>query len=202
MEKLSMTITQLSEVAGCSRDTVKRLVKMMFPELKAKRRGIALELNQDQCKSVMDRLPKKNYVGEPSVNAPSNIGQMHHVDYEVIGKMIAVAVGSALQPLVNEIKEIRQEKQSLQLEYVPELPTRKIFIKNIDKLVKKSNSDHSSVYNRVYSEIGYVYGVKVKARAKNRGVRPIDVLESDDLMGKAVAICRQMLEQCDKPFPV
>ncbi len=32
-------------------------------------------------------------------------------------------------------------------------------------------------------------------RAKKRNVRPIDVLESDNFMGKAVAVSRQMIEQ-------
>ncbi len=190
----SMTITQISDVAGCSRDTVKRLVKTMFPELKSKRRGLALELNEYQCKSIMDKLPKKNYVGEPSANAPTDLVQMPHVDYEVIGKMIAMAVSSAMQPLVDELKQTRQNAP-LQLEHVPEIAPRKLFIKNVDQLVKLSKTDHSTVYNRVYSEMGYLYGVKVKARAKKRDVRPIEVLETDNLMSKAVAVSRKMIEQ-------
>ena len=188
-----MTITQIAETAGCSRDTVKRLVKIMFPNLKSKGKGIALDLNEDKCLQLMDKLPKKNYVDLPSANTPSNIVQNTHVDYEAIGKMIAVAVSAAIAPLIKQIQA--PKNQPLQIEHVPEKSTRAIFRQHIYELVKLSNSDWSTIYNAVYSEMGYVYNVKIKARANNRGIKPIDVLEQDGLMGKAIAITRQMIER-------
>lgn len=188
-----MTITQISETAGCSRDTVKRLVKTMFPNLKSKGRGIALDLDKEKCLMVMDKLPKKNYVNTPSANAPSDIAQNTHVDYEAIGKMIAIAVSSAIAPLIKQIQAPKNEP--LQIEHVPEKTSRAIFKQEVDKLVAITKSDWSAIYNAIYAEMGYVYGVKVKARAINRKARPIDVLESDGLMGKAIAITRQMIER-------
>ncbi len=192
----NMTIRQIAETAGCGLNTVRRISKMLYPNVKAPKNGRAIEYNKEQSIAIMDKLPKSNYVADPTqmVNQNGNLGKVSEVDYEVIGKMIAMAVSSAMQPLVNELKQTRQNAP-LQLEHVPEIAPRKLFIKNIDQLVKISKTDHSTVYNRVYSEMGYLYGVKVKARAKKRNVRPIEVLETDNLMSKAVAVSRQMIEQ-------
>lgn len=188
-----MTITQIADTAGCSRDTVKRLVRTMFPDLRSKRRGLALELNKDQAISVMDKLPKKNYVDLPSANAPMDLVQNNHVDYDALGKMIAMAVSAAMVPLINEMKTLKQGGP-LQLEHIPELPTRVLFRKRVDELVQLSKVDHSTAYNKIYSEMGYVYGIKIKARAKNANIKPIEVLERDMYMGKAIAITDQFIE--------
>ncbi len=191
-----MTIRQIAETAGCGLNTVRRIGKMIYPNVKAPKSGRAIDYNKEQSIAIMDKLPKANYIADPTQmgNQNGNLAQMGQVDYEVIGKMIAMAVSSAMQPLVNELKQAKQS-QPLQLEHVPEIAPRKLFIKNVDELVKVSKSDHSSVYNRIYSEMGYLYGVKIKARAKKRDVRPIEVLETDNFMGKAVAVSRQMIEQ-------
>lgn len=192
-----MTITQLAATAGCSRDTVKRMVKTVYPLLKSRGKGIALELDEEQCINIMGLLPKKNFISEPNANAPSLLVQNNQVDYVEIGKMIAMAVTSAMTPILQELRQ-PQINNALQIEHVPEKPSRAIFRQHVDKLVKLANSDWSTIYNAVYSEMGYVYNVKIKARANKRGVKPIDVLESDGYMGKAIAVTRQMIERLEK----
>lgn len=184
-----MTITQIANTAGCSRDTVKRLVKTMYPEVKAPRRGVALELNEDQCINVMDKLPKKNYVGLPSANTPTNIEQNNHVDYEAIGKMIAIAVSSALQPLVNEIKEIKQERTNDLLLPAPQIGDREQLTKLVrEYATNKLDGDFQQAYRELYSQILYRLKTNVKVKAKNEGISRMDYIEREGLLQTCISI--------------
>lgn len=190
-----MTIRQIAETAGCGINTVRRVSKLIYPDIKAPRNGRAIDFSESESIAIMDKLPKSNYIADPTQmgNQKGSPVQNNQVDYVEIGKMIAMAVTSAMTPILQELR--KPQINTLQLEHVPEKPTRAIFRQHIDKLVNLSNSDWSTIYNAVYSEMGYVYNVKIKARAKNRDIKPIDVLEQDGLMGKAIAITRQMIER-------
>lgn len=184
-----MTIKELAEVGGVSQETIRRTGKRLFP--KRFINGVKTELTEKESLEIMSNVKTKNNI------APQNVPQNVQVDYTEIGKMIAMAVTSAMTPILQELRQ-PQQNQPLQIEHVPEKTSRAIFKQHVDRLVKISKSDWSAVYTAVYAEMGYVYGVKVKARANNRNVRPIDVLESDGLMGKAIAITRQMIDRLEK----
>lgn len=64
-----MTIRQIAEVAGCHIDTVRGIARPMFPEVKASKRGCAIEYNKEQSIAIMEKLPKRNMVStNPSDN--------------------------------------------------------------------------------------------------------------------------------------
>jgi hypothetical protein len=62
MEKREMTVSQIADAAGCSDNTVRKLANNMFPLKKASKRGVAKRYNEDECFSIMDKLPKRNNV--------------------------------------------------------------------------------------------------------------------------------------------
>ena len=105
-----MTIRQLAETAGCDITTVKRIGKTIFPDVKSIGRGVALDYTLEQSKKIMEKLPKKNYVSDPNMGQipQVNIGQMPQVDYEIIGKMIGMAVSAAMAPVVKQLENINR----------------------------------------------------------------------------------------------
>ena len=195
-----MTIRQIAETAGCGINTVRRVSKLIYPDIKAPSNGRAIDFSESESIAIMDKLPKSNYIADPTQmgNQKGNLVQNNQVDMVQMFQAMMKQQQDFMTAVLKEIREpqiINNAVTTLQLEHVPEKPTRAIFRQHIDKLVKLSNSDWSTVYNAVYSEMGYVYNVKIKARAKNRDIKPIDVLEQDGLMGKAIAITRQMIER-------
>ena len=106
-----MTIRQIADVAGCDIKTVRKFARTMYPEVKAKKNGLSIDYDKTQSIAIMERLPKRNNVEYPSEfqgvdltkNGGVDLTKNGGVDYEMIGKMIALAVSSALQPLVNQL---------------------------------------------------------------------------------------------------
>ncbi len=103
-----MTVKELAEVAGCNEKTVIRLTKDLFPGLI--RNGVKTLYSKDQAFDIMSGLPKKNLVQM----SEQPIQNVQGVDYEVIGKMIGMAVSAAMQPVVQQLQNINN--QPLQIE--------------------------------------------------------------------------------------
>jgi hypothetical protein len=97
-----MTIKELADIAGVSRDTIRRVVKKLYPDEIVN--GKKTMLNDIQCQVVMMEARKKNMVSPTqSAQVPTQSAQ---VDYEVIGKMIGMAVSAAMQPVVKQLQSI------------------------------------------------------------------------------------------------
>ncbi len=106
-----MNIKELSEVAGVSISTIRRVAKNLFPDHIKK--GVKTDFSKEQCFDIMRKTNKKNKVDLGDVQHVQNDEQVEHVDYEALGKMIGVAVAAALSPVVSELKEMRSTQLAL-----------------------------------------------------------------------------------------
>lgn len=95
-----MTIKELAQTAGCSQKTVRLLTKAMFPDLI--QNGVKTTYSKEQAFDIMSGLPKKNLV-QMSKQPRTNV---QGVDYEIIGKMIGMAVSAAMMPVVKQLENI------------------------------------------------------------------------------------------------
>lgn len=100
-----MTIKQLADVAGVSEDTIRRKGKSLFPGMHTK--GVRVHYTKNQCEILMREVKKKNMVSELQQNA--EVPQQNaEVDYEIIGKMIGMAVSAAMMPVVKQLEHINK----------------------------------------------------------------------------------------------
>lgn len=203
-----MTFKELVDFTGKTERTVRNWIKKAdLQGCEKNAQGYAIDYNIDDIEKILNAgSMSRDAVIILMGNARRNIDNNSSKDLQVVvdsnnnfnmkmfADMMASSLAVALKPIYDRLDSV-ENNAPLQIEHVPEKTSRAIFKQEVDKLVKLSKSDWSAIYNAVYAEMGYVYGVKIKARANNRKVRPIDVLESDGLMGKAIAITRQMIER-------
>lgn len=109
-----MNTKELASVAGVSRNTLIRTAKKLYPGLV--KRGTSTRFNEEQAKAIMKEVRKKNMVSPlvqdehvPAQDEHSPI-QAEPVDYEVLGKMIGVAITAALAPLVDKMDKLATQK--------------------------------------------------------------------------------------------
>ena len=197
----NMTIRQISEVAGCSRDTVKRLVKNMYPLLKAEKRGVALELNKEQAILVMDKLPKKNYV-QPSANAPSDIGQMTQVDNSMtvmmqFMKSMQEQQQEFMKTVLTEIKQPTHlaisEKSVLEFPPAPDIKPRALLRQLVNDYSASINISHRDAWNELYKQFYYRCNESIKTKSKNLKIIPIDYLEQENKLLTACSIMKELI---------
>ncbi|MCP4393331.1 MAG: hypothetical protein GY804_03545 [Alphaproteobacteria bacterium] len=111
-----MTIKELADVAGVSQETIRRTGKRIFPA--TFRNGVKTKFDEFQSIAIIKDVSKKNMVAPQNEEvAPQNeevAVQSPQVDYEIIGKMIGMAVSAAMQPVVQQLQNIN--KNPLQIE--------------------------------------------------------------------------------------
>lgn len=105
-----MTIKELSDVAGVSRNTVNTTAKKLFPN--KFKNGVRTIFDEYQSMEIMREVTKKNMVALQNEKLPSQNEKLPtqklEVDYGAIGKMIGIAVSAALSPVVTELRELKQ----------------------------------------------------------------------------------------------
>lgn len=188
-----MTIKELSDVAGVSTDTIKREIKKQFP-CKIKN-GVKTVLDEQESISIIKGVKKKNLVSLPTQNAqlPTQNAQ---VDYEAIAKIVSIAVVSAMQPLIKELRQ-PQNNNVLMLTGDTEAPVespRIILRKLVDEYVAKNKVGYSEAWNKLYNEFYYRASLNVKQRAKNQGIKPIDWLERNNKLMVAIGFIKELLK--------
>lgn len=191
-----MTIRELSEVAGCGHSTVKRVGKMMFPNVKAIGRGIALEYTEDESIAIMAKLPKKTFISDPSIGQMTdpNIGQTSQpIDYEALTKSIMVAITATIAPLIDKAIENKMGSND-KLALLPPKQDRNTLRQLVAKYAKeRCSGDHSNSWHYLYDEVYYRLGFGVRVRAKNKGVSKLDMIGELGIISECCSIMREAL---------
>ena len=71
---------------------------------------------------------------------------------------------------------------------VPEKSTRSQVNQRVRSYVSANGLDFREVWNMIYTEYKYRYHVDVKLRAANRGMTPVEYLDSTDMMDELYAV--------------
>ncbi|MDA3812357.1 MAG: hypothetical protein PF518_18730 [Spirochaetaceae bacterium] len=197
-----MTIRQLAEVSGCAISTVKRVGKMMFPEVKSIGRGIALDYNRQDSIVIMERLPKKNFIENPNIGqmTQDNIGQvtqatgssLNQKDFVMIGAIVA-SVMINMEKRVSNIED-RIEKRSTLLPS-PEMEPRQQVSKVINNYCYRSGCSHREARNDLYREFNYHNHCNVQLSSRNRNISVINYIEESGMMEKLLSLSIDMFKE-------
>jgi len=196
-----MTIRQISETAGCGLNTVKRLVKTMYPLVKSRGRGIALELTEEQSLNIMEKLPKKNYV-QPNPNAPSDLTQMGQVDNSMavmmqFMKSMQEQQQEFMKTVLTEIKQPNQltiaEKSVLEFPPVPDISPRKLLNQLVYKYSMSMNIEPQEGWHELHNQFFLRCNDNVSLKARNRNIAVIDYLEKENKLLMGCSIMKELI---------
>jgi hypothetical protein len=167
---------------------------MMFPEVKAVGRGIALDYDREQSIKIMEKLPKKNFVDMGQISQ-ANIGQIPQVDYEIIGKMIGMAVSAAMKPVVEKLEMITGQKRKGEKSIPAPSKTARARLRQLvsEYAVKLLDGDHQGAWHRLYAEIYYRCEKNITVLAKNSRISKLDMIERMGLIDESCAILVEMM---------
>ncbi|HHW14496.1 MAG TPA: hypothetical protein GXX28_06150 [Firmicutes bacterium] len=72
------------------------------------------------------------------------------------------------------------------------VPLRNQFNKAVRELAFRRSLGYDAAYDTVYDILGAQEHIDIKRRARNRGVKPIDILEQSDLLVKATRLAKAL----------
>lgn len=198
-----MTIKELAEFTGKNKSTVGRWVAKCNSGIISKLQNATKENPADFIINEVEEILNAGSMSKDAVSILMSNARKSQQIATIESNPIAVMMDfmakmqkqqqDFMSTVISEMKTLKQPVEHIQIGSTL-LPERVLFRKLVDKLVNIAKVDHSTTYSRIYAEMGYVYGVKIKARAKNRNKKPIEVLEEDMLLGKAIAIVTHFIE--------
>lgn len=185
-----MTIKELADVAGVSVETIRRKGKLLFPGMHT--RGVKTHYTENQCRTLISEVKKKNMVSA----LPQSKEVVPHsveVDYEAIGKMISIAVSSAMKPIIDNIKTMQTQPSQKALT-APEMDYRAMLNQIVRKYAKSRTEDNmQEAWGVLYEELYYRCHVSIRTRANNSGRSKLDEIESANLLESAYLIMVEKL---------
>lgn len=187
-----MTIRQLSESAGCHIDTVRKIARSMYPEIKAKSNGLAIDYNESESVKIMDKLPKRNNVN-PSKKQVVPLEKPMGIDYEALTKSITMAIKATITPLIDKAIENKMgSKENIAL--LAPKQDRNTLRQLVAKYAKECCSgEHNESWHYLYEEIYYRLGFSIRVRAKNKGVSKLDMIDELGIIYECCSIMREAL---------
>ena len=191
-----MTVKQMAEVAGVSKDTVLRKVKELYPE--RVKNGKATRLTQTEAVCVMKELRKKNFV-EPLQNAEvatqnTKVSFLSEKDIAIISQIVSVTVSETIKALDGRMTNIEQKiEQRKILLPAPQLDARAHIKKLIDEYVSRNKIEHGDAYRYLYREFFYRTKCNASLCAKNRGMKTIDYIDNEGMIETLEAIAMEVL---------
>lgn len=197
-----MTIKELADFTGKDIRTLRRWIskvphdKMSPVPHDKMSQGIANDYSIDEVECIMQAgSMSKDAVSIIMQNARNQKPTNQIVDYEAIGKMIAIAVTTAMEPMIKTIMNNHPLKpEQKQIEYVPEKTQRAIFLQKMNEFSRISGMNNRDAYRYVYDEIGAIYSIRIMARAKHRHCTGVDVLEADMFLGNGIAVIIKLIK--------
>lgn len=191
-----MTVKQMADVAGVSKDTVLRKVKELYPD--RIKNGKTTNLIQTEAICVMKELRKKNFV-EPLQNAEvatqnAKVSSLSEKDIAIISQIVSVTVSETIKALDGRMTNIEQKiEQRKMLLPAPQLDARAHIKKMIDEYVSRNGIEHRDAYRYLYREFFYRTRCNASLCAKNRGMKTIDYIDDEGMIEILEAIAMEVL---------
>lgn len=195
-----MTIKELAEIAGVSKDTIIRKVKELFPgKIQPKKRTI---LNQKDAIHLMAEIRKKGFV-EPMQNASDLTQNASDVQGDRIDKLI-----EGITLLAHSIAgtQQKQQNQEVRLQNIEtKFQERKALLPapkksdrdNINQIVReyahKNQMNYKEVWMMLYTEFNYRMKKNFKTCAKNRNMTIMDYIETEGLLSELLSVAMEYL---------
>lgn len=198
-----MTIKQLAEFTGKTERTIQRWVvkandKMsaVGDKMSAVGHGVCVDYTIDEIQLILEAgTMSKDAVSILMANARNSSQQNVVVDYEIIGKMIGMAITTALMPIVEKLDKVTEQKKAqLQLE-APKMDSRAIITKSVNEYARNAEVSHRDAYVYLYREYGYRTHCNPSVSAKNRGMKIIDYIDSEGQIDLLAAIAQDIIKE-------
>jgi DNA-binding Lrp family transcriptional regulator len=100
-----MTVKQIADLFGVSRDTVLRAIKEIFPDKIIP--GKRTLLNKQECISVGEKIRKPGYI-QPTQNATQN-AYVTKDDLKAFAKEIVSETIKQIMPIINQAKQLEEK---------------------------------------------------------------------------------------------
>lgn len=117
-------------------------------------------------------------------------------DMILISTVIEKTVSAVVKTFKNEgifreVKPLEQTGGELIPLPAPVISPRSKANQIINSYVVRTGTEHRIVWGWIYSDFYYAYHINVRVQAENRGMKPIDFIESEGLMSQLLAIVEQ-----------
>jgi len=198
-----MTVKELAEFTGKTERTIQRWIVKVNDKMSAGNdkmsaggHGVYTDYTIDDVQLILESSTfSKDAVSILMNNARSKPQQNVAVDYEIIGKMIGMAITSALAPLVEKLDKVtEQKKEQLQIE-APKMDSRAIITKSVNEYARNAEVSHRDAYVYLYREYGYRTHCNPSVSAKNRGMKIIDYIDSEGQIDLLAAIAQDIIKE-------
>lgn len=113
------------------------------------------------------------------------------VDYEIIGRMIGMAVTAAMKPIIDQMQSFTDSPVA-RIAHEPEMDVRSMINRTVNNHVRRTGTDHKTAYNELYREFNYYHRMNVGLAARNRDVKVIDYIESIDMLPELLAVAKKI----------
>jgi len=193
---MKMTIREIAEVAGCDYQHAKREARKMFG---MGTRGKPRRLDSDESMDLMKVLKKTNMVSLEGQNdllkgqndQPSTLTSK---DVELISSIVSMTVAKTIEALDGRMAKIETRIEDRQALLPPSKSPRKQLGQLVNQYAQKHDIPHNIAWNQLYTECYYTLGKNYKVRAKNEGVKAIDLIETTGEIENVLGVMIGLLE--------
>jgi hypothetical protein len=189
-----MTVKELSNLFDVSAETVKRVIREMFPD--KMENGKRTVLNEEECVKLGSEIRKKGYI-QPTQNeqVPTQNEQVINQFTKAL-EIFSKTLDSIDKRLFNlENKQI--ENKTKQIEYIPEMTIRQRVVKNIREYSFKAYGNYFDGFNELYKNVYYRLHINLNCRAAEFNIKIIEYIENYlelSIQNKILFISEEMLK--------
>lgn len=179
-----MTVREISQAAGCSKDHVKTVCRELFGPVG---RGNKRILSEAQTHQVMDKIIKRNVVERPAAQQEGLTAHLNSKDIELISVIVSQTVAATMMQIDKRLQTVESRIDKNQALLPPAITDRDRLRQMINKYAAQTETPHSAVYNMLYNDYYYRYNTNIKQRAKNEGISVLDYAEQNGHIAELIA---------------
>ena len=178
-----MTTKELSQVAGVSERTIRRIAENEVGVVYEK--GKKAIYTEKEAIEIMRLARKKGFI-QPRQNADV----VTRSDLASFGTAIVSEVIKQLMPMILASSG-HPATLAIESKQTPKLAPRDELRMIVNKAAKESG-DYSGTWKTLYTEIYYRLHINATERAKNAKTTAIDILDSENLLEDAILIAKEI----------
>jgi len=194
-----MTVADLMDVAGVSRNTILRVAKEYFPE--KVEHGVLTTFNKADATTIIYNVHKNNVVLDSSCNTHIQSGRdlnknresashIAEVDYAAFGKMMATIITGVLPDVISKLPT---KVPVLQLES-DNTPIRNRITYLVRSYAHKNFMSYHDVWLQLYRDFMEAFNFNVYEVSKSSGMTIIDYLDAQGLISDLEEVAKVTLK--------
>lgn len=192
-----MTVKQIAEVTGKDERTVQRWVKKTSDKMSSINDKMSssspmkpADYDFEETCLIIESGMGKNAAGVFRANADRQLPTVSDSDLDRLFKTAMVTLTTMVESLNSRITRIEtQQEEKKALLPAPGKSPRAELSQVVRQLAHAKYDDNfNTAWHFLYKELLYRCHINVVTRAKNEGLRPIDIIENENLLDTAVSI--------------